>query len=195
MSVCKSPVFMLYLFSFFIYIFTGVSLRAKRNFKRRQYVANGPNFNWHLDSYDKLKPYGICINGCIDGFSRYIVWMNVGKSNNDPFVVASYYCRAVLDVGGVPVTLRGDMGTENSLVAELQTVLGSGNARFLYGTSQHNQRIESWWCILRKEKIQFWISLFEDLKAGGYFSGDFFDKALIQFCFMRLIRVIILYCL
>ena len=28
-----------------------------------------------IDSYDKLKPYGIGINGCIDGFSRHIMWM------------------------------------------------------------------------------------------------------------------------
>ncbi|KAF7649092.1 hypothetical protein LDENG_00147410 [Lucifuga dentata] len=24
---------------------------------------------WHVDSYDKLKPFGICINGSIDGYS------------------------------------------------------------------------------------------------------------------------------
>ena len=27
----------------------------------------GPNFLWHCDGYDKLKPYGIAIHGCIDG--------------------------------------------------------------------------------------------------------------------------------
>jgi hypothetical protein len=27
----------------------------------------GPNFVWHLDGYDKLKPYGFAIHGCIDG--------------------------------------------------------------------------------------------------------------------------------
>lgn len=27
-----------------------------------------PNFLWHCDSYDKLKTFGICINGCVDGF-------------------------------------------------------------------------------------------------------------------------------
>ena len=27
----------------------------------------GPNFIWHMDGYDKLKPYGITIHGCIDG--------------------------------------------------------------------------------------------------------------------------------
>ena len=26
-----------------------------------------PNFVWHLDGYDKLKPYGFAIHACIDG--------------------------------------------------------------------------------------------------------------------------------
>lgn len=28
-----------------------------------------------MDGYDKLKPYGIAISGCIDSFSHYVVWM------------------------------------------------------------------------------------------------------------------------
>ncbi|KAF3859970.1 hypothetical protein F7725_000225, partial [Dissostichus mawsoni] len=36
-----------------------------------------------MDSYDKLKPYGNAINGCIDGFSRYIMWMEAYTTNSD----------------------------------------------------------------------------------------------------------------
>lgn len=32
------------------------------------YNAKGPNYSWHTDGYDKLKPYGIAIHGCIDGY-------------------------------------------------------------------------------------------------------------------------------
>ena len=42
----------------------GVELRTKRRLVRRRYYACGPNENWHIDSYDKLTPYGIGINGC-----------------------------------------------------------------------------------------------------------------------------------
>ena len=28
----------------------------------------GPNYAWHCDGYDKLKPFGIAIQGCIDGY-------------------------------------------------------------------------------------------------------------------------------
>ena len=28
----------------------------------------GPNFCWHMDGNDKLKPYGFSVHGCIDGY-------------------------------------------------------------------------------------------------------------------------------
>ena len=49
----------------------GVEIRRRRRLVRRRYYAKGPNYSWHVDSYDKLKPYWIAINVCIDGFSRY----------------------------------------------------------------------------------------------------------------------------
>ena len=55
----------------------GVTLRQARRLRRRNYFSKGPNFIWHLDCYDKLKPYGFCISGCIDGFSREMIWLNV----------------------------------------------------------------------------------------------------------------------
>lgn len=32
------------------------------------HITQGPNYVWHCDGYDKLKPYGIAIHGCIDGY-------------------------------------------------------------------------------------------------------------------------------
>ena len=37
------------------------------------FILQGPNFIWHVDSYDKLKPFGFPINGCIDGYANRIV--------------------------------------------------------------------------------------------------------------------------
>ena len=53
-------------------------LRKRRRSHRRRYVADGPNFVWHLDEHDKLKPFGFSMHGCIDGFSRYLIWLEVG---------------------------------------------------------------------------------------------------------------------
>ena len=36
----------------------GVELRSRKRFRRRRYVVPGPNFIWHIDGYDKLKPTG-----------------------------------------------------------------------------------------------------------------------------------------
>ena len=46
-----------------------VELRAKRRLKRRQCITREPNHFWHIDGYDKLKPFGFCIHGAINGFS------------------------------------------------------------------------------------------------------------------------------
>lgn len=64
----------------------GVEIRKRKRLRRRQYFNQGPNYLWHVDSYDKLKPFGICINGCIDGFSRHIIWLRAGITSSDPKV-------------------------------------------------------------------------------------------------------------
>ena len=92
----------------------GISLRKRHRLRRRTYTSLGPDFIWHVDSYDKLKPYGICINGSIDGFSRQIIWMEAFTTNSDPAVVANYYMHAVKSRKGCPKRVRADRGTENS---------------------------------------------------------------------------------
>ncbi|XP_034530357.1 uncharacterized protein LOC117805873 [Notolabrus celidotus] len=148
-----------------------------------------------MDSYDKLKPYGIAINGCIDGFSRFVVWMEAYTTNSDPRVIAEYFIQCITPMGGCPERIRADHGTENGHVANMQMFLRrnhtdvfAGDKSFLYGRSTGNQRIESWWGILRKQCVQFWMNLFKDLQENGHFSGDFLDKNLIQFCFLDLVQ-------
>ena len=61
----------------------GTLLRMRHRLRRREYFSKGPNFIWHLDSYDKLRRFGMCINGCIDRFSRYVLWVNVYITSSD----------------------------------------------------------------------------------------------------------------
>ena len=110
-----------------------------------------------MDGYDKLKPYGIAINGCMDGFSHYVLWMEAYTTNSDPKVVASYFIKTVSGIGGCPERIRADRVTENVNVEEMQMFLRrndpdsfAGERSFLYGRSTANQRIEGWWGILRK---------------------------------------------
>ena len=69
----------------------GGDRRSRHRLQRREYFAKGPNYIWHLDGYDKLKPFGFCIHGSIDGYSRRLLWLEVGSSNNNPMLVAKYY--------------------------------------------------------------------------------------------------------
>ncbi|CAC5424873.1 unnamed protein product [Mytilus coruscus] len=112
----------------------GVEMRSKQRLIRRKYFSQGPNYCWHIDSYDKLKPYGLCINDCVDGFSRKMMWVKVGKTSSDPKVIAKYFIEAIQNAGGYPDHMRGDMGTENGTVAAMQNFLSRNerNGRFIH---------------------------------------------------------------
>ena len=91
----------------------GVQRRSKHRLKRRSYKVKGPNYIWHVDGYDKLKPFGFCIHGALDGYSRRVLWLEVDPSNNDPKVVGQYYINYICQIGGAPRLVRADCGTEN----------------------------------------------------------------------------------
>ena len=152
----------------------GVCTRAHHKLRRRKYISKDPNYIWHIDGYDKLKPFGFCIHGAIDGYSRRIMWLEVDPSNNNPRVITDYYHGCVKQVGGVPHILRGDAGTENGHVAAMQRFLRrndrdkfAGRKSFLYGCSVANQRIEGWWAFLRRSETDWWINYFKDLRDQG----------------------------
>ena len=146
----------------------GVERRSKRKLKRRKYHCKGPNYIWHIDGYDKLKPFGFCIRGAIDGYSRRILWLEVGSSDNNARIVGNYFLDCVVQVKGTPRMCRADAGTENVNIAAMQHFFRCnaadafrGNKSFLYGKSVSNQRIEGWWAFLRKSESYWWISFFK----------------------------------
>jgi hypothetical protein len=176
----------------------GMHGRKRRRLMRRKFSSPGPNYVWHVDSYDKLKPYGIAINGCIDGYSRYIIWLEAATTNSDPKVIASYFIESVRKRGGCPKRIRSDLGNENIFIENMQIFLRgehrddfAGEKSFLSGKSTHNQRIEWFWGLLRKEMGQYFMDLFSELEKdiNDLFCGDLLDKSLIQFCFLEIIQV------
>lgn len=174
----------------------GVALRSQRKLKRRKYFTKGPNYMWHIDGYDKLKPYGFCVHGAIDGFSRRVMWLEVGHSNNNPRIIATYFHDCVKQIGGTPHRCRSDQGTENVNVAAMQRFFRrnaldefAGEKSFLYGKSTSNQRIEGWWTFLRKSESDFWIKYFKDLRDQGlYVETDKIHVECLKFCYMPLLR-------
>ncbi len=105
---------------------------------------------WHIDGYDKLKPFGFCVHGALDGYSQRVLWLEVGPSNNDPWVVAQYYFNYFQRMGGTPPIVCADCGTENVHVVAIQRFFRAsaedsfaGDKSFMYGKSTSNQRIEA----------------------------------------------------
>lgn len=174
---------------------SGVQLRHRRRFVRRGYFAAGPNQIWHIDGYDKLKPFGVAISGCIDGYSRRVMWLHCGSSNNNPAIIAQHYMKCVSDSGQLPARLRTDCGTENGLMVAIHCTLRSehnddfaGPLSHMYGTSCANQRIESWWSFFRKQRVQFWIELFSDLRERHAFNGCHAHKCLLRYTFLGVLQ-------
>ena len=173
-----------------------VEMRRRHRLQRRSYYNAGPNDVWHVDGYDKLKPYGISVHGCIDGYSRSVIWLNACTSNKQPAVVANFFVTAVDEVKGCPARVRADDGTENSYIRQMQIFFRSehteayhGEKSFVTGKSTANQRIEWFWGLLRKEGVQFWLNIFQDLKDRDLFDGGFLDRNLAVYCFLPLIQV------
>ncbi|KAJ8048357.1 hypothetical protein HOLleu_00635 [Holothuria leucospilota] len=145
----------------------GVEARTSRRLRRRLYWAAGPNYIWHIDGNDKLIPYGFAIHGAIDGYSRKVIWLEVGPSNKDPSITAGYFLDWVRKLGGTALRIRMDPGTENGLTAQLHSVLTDGNGLSTFGKSSANQRIECWWSFLKKSFLRWWINLFKDMISIG----------------------------
>ena len=105
-----------------------------------------------MDGYDKLKPFGFSIHGCLDGFSRRILGLEVQRSIKNPQCVANCFVKHAKAAPGCPVRVHTDAGTENGLVAGIQCYLRAegldeypGSKSPKYVSSTRNQRIECQW--------------------------------------------------
>ena len=146
--------------------------------------------------YDKLKPYGFPIHGAVCGYSRRIMWLEVVKSNNDPRVPGKLYLECVKEVGGCPMLVSSDCGSENGIAAAMQCYFRAngedelaGQRAHRYGSSPANQRIEGWWSFLRRNRTSWWIDLFKDLSESGSLQlGNTYHMECLWFCFSRVLQ-------
>ena len=167
----------------------GTERRKAHRLKRRQYHNPGPNHSWHMDGYDKLKPFGFPVHGAIDGFSRKMLWLNVTRSNNSPDNIAQYYLNAVGEFNGCPKVLITDMGTENGLAASIQCYFRDELEAHRYVPSTRNQRIEAWWSFFVRNRSSWWRNHFKDMESEGMLDcAAEISMECLWYCFAELIQ-------
>jgi hypothetical protein len=139
----------------------GLEERHRRKLHRRLYDVPGPNFVWSMDGHDKLKPFGICIYGAIDAWSRKVLKLHVATNNNDPRRIGVQFLRTVEEMGVCPQKVTTDKGSETGDIATFQITFlhliagldwEEAEGRHRFTTSQHNQRIEQLWGQLMLQK-------------------------------------------
>ena len=114
--------------------------------RRRHYSVPGPLSLWHLDGNHKIIRWGFVIHGCVDGYSRRVMFLRA-STNNKANTVFTLFTEAV-EKFGLPHRVRGDQGIENIDVAWFMfsnSLRGPGRGSYIAGKSCHNQRIERFW--------------------------------------------------
>ena len=105
------------------YDLDGVSRKKRRNLRRRKYFSAGPNYPWHIDGHDKIKPFGFSLHGCIDGFSRRLIWLEVSSSNKKAEILGKFYLHAVRQLQSIPKKLKANDGTEHAIIQLIHILL------------------------------------------------------------------------
>ena len=78
----------------------GAGTGRGRAWRCHLYYGKSPNRVWHLDDYDKFKPFES--KRCIDRDSRTILWLNIFRSNKDPKEVCNIFINYLTVTKGVP---------------------------------------------------------------------------------------------
>ena len=86
------------------------------------------------------------VHGCIDGFSRRIMFLRCSSDNLAETVLELFLDTISKDGERWPSRIRVDKGVENVLVCDaIVQARGEGRGSFISGPSTHNQLIERLW--------------------------------------------------
>ncbi|XP_078362786.1 uncharacterized protein LOC144646946 [Oculina patagonica] len=139
--------------------------RWGQRIQRRPYSVPHPNYLWHIDTNMKLRHWRMCIHGCVDGYSRAIIYLVVNNNNRATTVLACFQQATV--EWGHPSRVRADKGGENVAVGDYMIwYRGENRGSFLTGLSVRNTRIERLWRDVVECVVCVFSSLFLFLEAN-----------------------------
>lgn len=149
----------------------GVSYRWSHSIQRRTYRVSCPNALWHIDGNHSLIRWKFVVHGGIDGYSRYVVYLQC-SGNNRAATVFDLFMQAVANVG-CPSRVRSDQGGENVDVATFMVMnRGTQRGSHITGPSVHNQRIERLWRDVFASCLSLFYYLFYYLEDTGLLEAD-----------------------
>lgn len=142
------------------------ALRRSVTVRRRVYHVEGPNCVWHLDTNHKLIRWRIVVHGCIDGYSRTLVYLRCAD-NNRALTNLSFFVDGVRNYG-LPKKVRTDLGGENVDIWRYMVEQHESDSAVITGSSTHNERIERMWRdVYRCVSVSFY-DVFRELEDDGH---------------------------
>lgn len=137
-----------------------------------------------MDGNHKLINWHFVIHGCIDGFSRVIVFLKCSTNNRGSTVLDNFL--GCIDQFRCPLRIRTDHGTENIETARwMLNRYGVAHKPVITGQSVHNQRIERLWVDVYNNVLEHIRNVFFFLEENDLLDrDDEIDLLALQFVFL-----------
>jgi len=164
-------------------------------YARQLIYCPGPGYIWSIDGHDSLGTYNIFIHGCVDQYSRKIMWLTAATRNRDQAMVVNLFLSAVEEFGVCPEIAMTDHGTENGEIGLAQILfhyddatLASVLSHYRRTFSTANVCVESWWRQMKRIGTLYWLREFQSLQQESLWTGHQFDRWALLFVYLPLVQ-------